>query len=170
MKTGSTKSTRRKTAAWVHTSIIAITHALAHAVYGLQRHHSWATAMEWFLHGLPVGGAPWMEVRQVIGELGSLHDVLCSPTWPGKMEVEYHELGFSDWTGVETLVRLHRGRPWILAANTQFDPMVATFSNLPEGLGDRLEVVGENRQVSIKDGAFSDRFQPYEVHVYSSAT
>ena len=126
-----------------------------------------ATAMEWFLLGLPVDSGAWMEVCQVIGELSALHDVLCSPTKPGTLNLDYRELGFSDWTGVETLVKMHQGRPWILAVNTQFDPVEPTFSNLPDGLGDRLEVVGENRQVSIKNGAFSDRFQPYEVRVYA---
>ena len=29
-----------------------------------------------------------------------------------------------------------------------------------------LEVFEENRQVPISSGTFSDRFQPYEVHVY----
>ena len=125
-----------------------------------------ATAMEWFLHGLPVGSGPWTDMCRVIGELNSLHDVLCAPVWPGRMEIAYREMGFSDWTGVETLVKLHQSRPSILAANTQFDPMEPTFSNLPEGLGDVLEVFGENRQVPIRSGTFTDRFQPYEVHVY----
>ena len=125
-----------------------------------------ATAMEWFLHGLPVGSGPWTDMCRVIGELNSLHDVLCAPAWSGAMETNYRELGFSDWTGVETLVKLHQGRPWILAANTQFDPMEPTFSNLPEAFGETLEVFGENRRVPIRSGTFSDRFQPYEVHIY----
>jgi hypothetical protein len=103
---------------------------------------------------------------RVIGELNSLHDVLCAPVWPGRMEIEYREMGFSDWTGVETLVKELGGQYWILAANTQFDPMVATFSKLPDGIGASLEVVAEDRGVAVRAGAFTDRFQPYEVHVY----
>jgi hypothetical protein len=108
----------------------------------------------------------WQEVRQVIGELNRLHDVLSSPDWHSKLKVQYEELGFSDWTGVETLVKLPAGKPWILAVNTQFDPMQAVISGLPEGLDGTLEVVGEGRKVSVNGGSFADRFQPYEVHIY----
>ena len=126
-----------------------------------------ATAMEWALIKLPVDSGAWMDVSTVIGELNSLHDVLASPPWGGKLNIEYTELGFSDWDGVETLVKLHRKRPWILAVNTQFDPMIATLSNLPEELTGELEVVGEDRRVKITNTSFTDRFQPYEVHVYT---
>jgi hypothetical protein len=126
-----------------------------------------ATALEWMMIRLPVDSGPWQDVCQVIGELRDLHDVLCSPNWPGTIKVEYKELGFSDWTGVEVIVKLCQNRPWILAANTQFDPMEATFSNLPEGLGKEFEVINEGRRVTIAAGTFSDRFQPYEVHVYA---
>ena len=126
-----------------------------------------ATAMEWALIQLPVNSGAWVDLSAVIGELSSLHDVLASPPWDGKLDVEYTELGFSDWDGVETMVKLHNGKPWVLAVNTQFDPMIATFSNLPEGLAGEVEVAGENRRVDISNGALTDRFQPYEVHVYS---
>jgi len=125
-----------------------------------------ATALEWAMIKLPVDSGAWIDVSRVIGELRSLHDVLASPPWGGVIAIEYSELGFSDWDGVETLVKIYRGKPWILAANTQFDPMIATFSNLPDGLGDKVNVVGEDRQVAVGNGAFTDRFQPYEVHVY----
>jgi hypothetical protein len=90
-------------------------------------------------------------------------------------------LGFSDWEGVETLVKVHGGRPWIIAANTQFDPMKATFSNLPPGSGTEWEAVGESgdgegaiyaagegapRRLRAEGGALTDFFRPYEVHIY----
>ncbi|MBM3803488.1 MAG: hypothetical protein FJW26_14400 [Acidimicrobiia bacterium] len=127
-----------------------------------------ATGMEWMLVRHSIDHPSWLDVCKVIGELQSLHDVLASPPWPGQLEVEYTEMGFSDWDGVETLVKLREGKPFILAANTQFDPMLATFSNLPEGISEALAVVGENRQVAVSGGTFTDRFQPYEVHVYSA--
>jgi hypothetical protein len=108
----------------------------------------------------------WIGIREVIGELRDLHDVLASPVWRGSMQVDYKELGFSDWTGVETLVKLRQGRPWIFAANTQFDPMEATFSNLPPAIGTKLSVWGEDRTIAFRGGRFTDYFKPYEVHVY----
>ena len=125
-----------------------------------------ATGLEWMLYRLPVDGGPWLELSRVIGELDHLHDVLASPALEHALEVDYTELGFSDWDGVQTLVKQHDGAPWILAANTQFDPMIATIGNLPDGMGERVAVHSENREVPIRDGTIQDRFQPYEVHVY----
>jgi hypothetical protein len=130
-----------------------------------------ATGLEWMLYKLPVDGSAWLDLCRVIGELKDLHDLLASPTLmtptSGRaLEVSYTELGFSDWDGVQTLVKLHEGVPWILAANTQFDPMIATFSNLPDGLGSKVSVWGEDRELPIHQGAICDRFQPYEVHIY----
>jgi hypothetical protein len=127
-----------------------------------------ATGMSWSLYGMEIDIGPWREVCEVIGELSRLHDVLASPVWDGRLEVEYNELGFSDWTGVETLVKLHEGKPSIIAVNTQFDPMEATFSHLPEGISEQLNVFGEDRQVAVRSGRFTDYFRPYEVHVYRS--
>jgi len=125
-----------------------------------------ATALEFALNRTDVNEPAWIGIREVIGELRDLHDVLASPTWRGSMRLDYKELGVSDWTGVETLVKLRRGRPWILAANTQFDPFEATFSNLPPAIGTKVTVWGEDRTIQIQRGKFTDYFKPYEVHVY----
>ncbi len=127
-----------------------------------------ATGLTWALYRVEVDQPFWQEVCQVMGELRALHDVLCAPVWSGNAQVEYKELGFSDWTGVETLIKIHQDLVWIIAVNTQFDPMQATFSNLPPQIGCELSVFGENRGVSVSGGSFSDRFQPYEVHVYAA--
>ncbi len=128
-----------------------------------------ATALEWMMIGLHVDSSHWQDVRGVIGELSCLHDVLSAPNWDSAVTLEYDEIGFSDWNGVECLVKMPEGKPWILAANTQFDPMQARFGCLPDGVGEELEVVGEDRTVPVRGGSFTDRFQPYEVHVYRSS-
>jgi len=128
-----------------------------------------ATGLEFAMYGLSVSEPAWLGVRDVIGELGRLHGVLAAPAWPGKISLEYRELGFSDWTGVEILVKQFRGHPWIIAANTQADPMEATFAELPPGVGRRLAVVGEGRSLAVRAGRFRDYFRPYEVHVYGPA-
>ena len=127
-----------------------------------------ATALSWALHRVQIDSPHWQDVCRVIGELRELHDVLCAPVWTGAVEVEYEELGFSDWTGVETLVKIHQDHPWIIAVNTQFDPMEAVFCDLPPQVGSKLMVFGEDRTISVSAGCFCDRFQPYEVHVYAA--
>jgi hypothetical protein len=125
-----------------------------------------ATGLSWAMYKTPINSSAWQDIRQVIGELNALHEVLSAPVWSGTLHIEYTELGFSDWSGVQVLVKLHEDRTWILAANTQFDPMEATFSNLPQQFGTRLKVFGEDREIFVQNGSFTDRFQPYEVHIY----
>ena len=127
-----------------------------------------ATGLEWMLVRHPVDSPSFQDVRRVIGELRDLHDVLASPAVEHDFAIEYTEIGFSDWDGAVTMVKHHDGRRYVIAANTQFDPMIATFTRLPEGVGARLRVVGENREIPVSGGRFTDRFQPYEVHVYAS--
>ncbi|MGI0134306.1 MAG: hypothetical protein ACREBW_05055, partial [Candidatus Micrarchaeaceae archaeon] len=125
-----------------------------------------ATALEWMLHGLEVESNAWQDLCRIINQLSVMQGILCSPPWRGELSIRYRELGFSDWTGVETLVRIHNGQPWIIAVNSQFDPMDATISCLPNEVGPTLEVVFENRSVEVSNESFRDWFQPYEVHIY----
>ena len=126
-----------------------------------------ATALELAMLRVRLDEGAWTEIRKVVGELRALHDALAAPSWPGVLDVDYTELGFSDWTGVETLVKAGAGQHWILAANTQSDPAEATFSGLPDGTGATLSVFGEQRSVAVSDGRLTDYFRPYEVHVYT---
>ena len=128
-----------------------------------------ATALAWALYGVRIDISSWKDICDVIGELRRLHDILASPVCAANVQIEYTELGFGDWSGVETLVKLHGKRPWMLAVNTQFDPMKATFSNLPDGMSGGLTVFEEDRQIPVVGGKFTDYFRPYEVHIYSAA-
>jgi hypothetical protein len=125
-----------------------------------------ATGLEFAMYRLSVTEPAWIGIRDVIRELRDLRGVLVAPVWPGRLRIDYRELGFSDWTGVEILVKLHRGHPWIFAANTQPDPMEATFSNLPKFTGSKFAVFREDRALAVRSGKFTDYFRPFEVHVY----
>jgi hypothetical protein len=129
-----------------------------------------ATGLTWMLYGLPVDSLAWSEVVAVVRELRSLEDALVSSTWQGRLQIDYEELGFSDWDGVQTLVKQRGNETYIFAANTQFDPMIGTFSGLPGNLGTELEVVGETRRLPVDGEKFKDRFQPYEVHLYKTVS
>lgn len=127
-----------------------------------------ATGLEWMLIRHHVDSPTFHDVKMIIGQLRDLHGVLASPTIPHDFDIEYSEMGFSDWDGVEALVKRHGGRIYILSANTQFDPMIATFRTLPEGIGKKVEVLNEQRTIEVGTDGFTDRFQPYEVHIYAS--
>ena len=126
-----------------------------------------ATGLAWAMYRTPVNSNTWHDICSVITELRDLHDVIAAQPLLTSPHLEYTEMGFSDWDGVETLTKLHQGRPWILAANTQADPMIATFSQLPEKLGPTVTVFNENRALEVTNGTFTDRFQPYQVHIYA---
>ena len=128
-----------------------------------------ATALEFAMHRTRVDEPAWIGIREVIGELRAPARRARIADMHALMRIDYKELGFSDWSGVETLVKLRRGRPWIFAANTQFDPMEPTFSNLPPAIGANVKVWGEDRRIPIRGGKFTDCFKPYEVHVYAPA-
>jgi len=83
-------------------------------------------------------------------------------------EIDYIELGFSDWTGIETLTKDYNGQKIIIAVNTQFDPMHAVF-NLPEGFGNPSAVIDYNKgdSISLNGRSFAQFFAPYEVKVFS---
>jgi hypothetical protein len=161
-------------------------HTPANAELGLYPHHQryptrWemrymafsaivrgATGLEWMLIRLPYGASPWQDVSAVVTELASLHDSLAAPSPAHEIAIDYQELGFSDFTGVEFLLKRTVSSDVLIAVNTQFDPFQPVFSNLPERFQRGLEVVGENREVAVEGGQFTDRFQPYGVHVYRS--
>ncbi len=59
------------------------------------------------------------------------------------------------------------GAVWLLACNASYEPREFSI-NLPE-LADRmLQVLSEERTVKASGGKFTDVFQPFEVHVYTS--
>ena len=125
-----------------------------------------ATGLSWAMFRTPVHHSAWKDISTVISELNDIHDILAAPSWSETLNCEYEEIGFSDWTGVETLVKDHEGYYWIIAVNTQFDPMIAQFSNLPKDCSTDLEVYSECRNILIKQKTFSDKFLPYETHIY----
>ena len=76
-------------------------------------------------------------------------------------------MGSSIDSGVEILIKEHDGVMYLLTANTTIGPAKVTFSNLPFA-ADSLDVLFEDRSLSISENSFEDSFDPYEVHVYKA--
>ena len=67
---------------------------------------------------------------------------------------------------VAIMAREHQGQKYIFAVAMRGQETRATFS-LPGAVsGKQVEVLGENRTIPCTDGAFADRFTPWEVHLY----
>jgi len=123
-----------------------------------------ATGLLFSMHNVPKDSEVWQDIRRLAGELRGLRDILAARSVDLPLQASYANLGYSIWKGVETLAKEHDGRCFLFAANSAFDPAEVTW----KGFGDVacLRVLGEDREVPAQSGAASDRFEPYDVHVY----
>jgi hypothetical protein len=87
-----------------------------------------------------------------------LAPVLNSPTLDGR-------IASSGTISSTTMLKERDGDLYLFAGSTdsKSGSVSFTLSGLTAG---RAELIGENRQVSVSNGVFSDNFGPYEVHIY----
>jgi len=62
------------------------------------------------------------------------------------------------------MVKRCGGATWLFAVAMRAGAIRATF-DLHHGTG-TAEVLGEARQLAVRDGKFQDTFEPYAVHLY----
>ena len=55
---------------------------------------------------------------------------------------------------------------FLFAVNLRSEPMRATFSLRGNDSGQKVEIMGESREIRVQNGSFSDDFAPYAVHLY----
>ena len=101
-------------------------------------------------------------VIEEIGEKSRLYPALVAPNSP--LDLRIHGA-----TDVEVCVREVDDQIFVLACKREGKTVNVTFSGLPANIS-RGEVMFEPpRMVDVKEGAFSDWFAPFEVHVYRFA-
>jgi hypothetical protein len=72
--------------------------------------------------------------------------------------------------GVEFVVRETNDAVYILAAKREGDTIQVRFTGLPTSITAKGSVMFEEpRKIPVKDGAFTDWFAPFDVHVYKFA-
>ena len=130
--------------------------AIIHGVNGI---------LYWGTYSMPQPSEHWSNLKKVVRELADLSPVLASPAIPSNVLMDYEEMGFSIDSGVEVMVKDCKGTVYVFAANTTVGPAKATFSNLPSS-ADSVEVLFEERSLTVSNDSFQDSFDPYEVHVY----
>jgi hypothetical protein len=101
-------------------------------------------------------------VTQLNREISSLAPVLNSRTVREAATVRSSE----ETVPVALMTKLHEGSAYLFAVAMWGQATTATFSPVGSVDGQRVEVLGEERLLTIKDGAFSDRFEPWGVHLY----
>lgn len=58
------------------------------------------------------------------------------------------------------------GQMYLFVVNMRNEAAEGYFSLKEEAVDNDVEVLGESRMIDVKDGAFTDAFGPYEVHLY----
>ncbi len=113
-------------------------------------------------HGLgffPIGwtGDVSGALQQVGHDIESLGPVLLAPAAPVTADAP-----------IEATARTYGGAFYVFAVNPTYAPVTATI-RAPGLDGRALQVIGEGRTVTPKDGAFTDAFAPLAVHLYVAA-
>ncbi len=95
-------------------------------------------------------------------QIQTLAPVLNSPTLPDAAAVA----SSSPQTPVDVMVKRQGNATYLFAVGMRNAPTQGTFTlrNMPTAA--RAEVLGESRTVPIKNGQFTDDFNPYAVHLY----
>ena len=103
----------------------------------------------------------WEAVKEIAGELSSLSPILLDQTPRQEITVEPSEMQ----DALQVLVKEHRGRTYLITANTYWNAVEVDFQ-LPGRYQGRGKVWFEDRIVKIARSQFSDRFPGYGTHVY----
>jgi hypothetical protein len=70
---------------------------------------------------------------------------------------------------VDVMVKHHGGWTYVLAVAMRDGATEATFT-LPTSVSGRVDVIGEDREISVDGGTFRDTFAGYDVHLYRVPT
>jgi hypothetical protein len=101
-------------------------------------------------------------VTAINDQIRELAPVLNSPTIPDGIAVESSDPDVP----VAAMVKRHEGDTYVFAVGMRDGETTATFS-LAGLTSASAQVLGENRTIQVNEGRFSDRFEPWDVHLYA---
>jgi hypothetical protein len=102
----------------------------------------------------------WTAVKGIAGELRTLSPVLTTPTVAGKLSVTAKN------NPIQTMLKKVNGEWYAFAVNSKAEPCEAAFKLTGLASGDKLDVMFENRSLTIEKGGWNDSFKPLDVHIY----
>jgi hypothetical protein len=102
-------------------------------------------------------------VTAINAQIKELAPVINSPP------VESISISAEETVKIATTGRRFKNSTYLFTVGMENNPGTATFKmhDLPKS--GTVEVIGESRSIQISDGAFTDKFKPYEVHLYRFA-
>ena len=101
-------------------------------------------------------------VTAINKEVNSLAPVLNSPTVKDGALVKSSR----EDVPVATMLNRYEGQTYLFAVGMRNAPTRATFKIRDLPTSAVAEVVGENRDLDVRDGQFEDDFRAYDVHIY----
>jgi len=99
-------------------------------------------------------------VTAINAQVAALAPVLNSPTVPSGVSVSS-----PGTTPISTTVKQYNGSTYVFAVAMLNNPGTATFT-LPNVTSGTVQVLGENRELTVAGGRFRDAFSGYGVHLY----
>jgi hypothetical protein len=98
-------------------------------------------------------------------EITSLAPVLNSPALPGAVAVTTE----SSSIPIAVCARKHDGALYVFAVALREGTTAASFRLEGTAAAKQVEVLGENRTIKLNQGAFQDKFDSWDVHLYKVA-
>jgi hypothetical protein len=116
----------------------------------------------WYARYTPNVPRSWDALKALAGELKFLAPALLAPDESSALTVE------SSDKPVYASLRKPDHESYLIAVNPEATPQDVRFR--VKGLRtSSLNVLSEGRRVSVRNGAFSDTFKPYDVHIYTTS-
>ncbi len=101
-------------------------------------------------------------ITAINGRVTSLAPALNSPNVPGAVAVTSGNASVP----IDIMVKNYDGSDYLFAVAMRNDTATARFSCAGLGVKDSVEVLDENRKLSVANNVFSDRFAGYGAHLY----
>ena len=101
-------------------------------------------------------------VTKINARIRELAPVLNSPSLPGVATVT----SSAKDVPIAVMVKRHGGATYVFAVAMRDAPTTGTFRLKLKDQPKAVEVLGEGRRLKAKSGRFTDKFGPYDVHLY----
>ena len=109
--------------------------------------------------------SPFMDdLNKVCSELAGMQEILATRSVELYITKEYHELGYSIDTGIETLAKRVNDQYYLITVNSDKNRVKVSLSGLDQF--EKAIVLNEERTVVINEGKLTDSFEPFDVHIY----
>lgn len=118
----------------------------------------------WGSHFTPPDSQCIADLNKVVGQLAELEPVLAERAHDLPLETDYIEMGRSVDAGIQWLAKMHDGQLYLFTCNADKNLHKATLRGLGEWTS--CEVLHEDRTVAVENGAITEEWPPFSVHVY----